>query len=84
MQEKNKTSIQKYLEQQFQELNENITLPEDLKKEVFNTIDMLRLFGDITDLFTSKFTSTEAELIDFIVDEKNIDRESTSENSLRA
>ena len=76
--------IRKNLEEQFGQLGSNVTPPEDLEKEVFDTIDTLALFGDVLDLFTAKFTQSEAHLIDLISDpedsQQSIDED--SENDL--
>lgn len=57
---KKENPIQKHLEEQFKQLLPDETAPEDLKKEVFQTLDTLSLMGDIADLFTAKFGQTEA------------------------
>lgn len=51
----------KKLAEKFQQLGKTEVLPEELKKEVFGTLDTLNLFADIADLFTAKFTMTELE-----------------------
>lgn len=53
------------LEEQFQQLGKDTKAPEDLKKEVFSTLDTLNLFADIADLFTVKFSMTEIEALGF-------------------
>ena len=63
-----KTEIQENLEEQFQKLGSEEKAPEGLKKEVFNTLDTLQLLGDFADLFTAKFTETEATVIDIVSD----------------
>ncbi|GJM35374.1 MAG: hypothetical protein DHS20C18_43750 [Saprospiraceae bacterium] len=61
---KNDNKIKANLEEQFKQLIPDENAPEELKKEVFNTIDTLNLLGDIADLFTSKFTQTKATFLD--------------------
>ena len=61
-----KNAIEENLKQQFQNLNTDSAAPEDLKKEVFSTLDTITLFSDVLDLFTAKFSESEAELIDLI------------------
>lgn len=56
-----KDSSQKKLTEKFQQMGKETPIPEDLKKEVFSTLDTLNLFADIADLFTAKFTMTELE-----------------------
>lgn len=51
----------KKLTEKFQQFGKTEVLPEELKKEVFGTLDTLNLFADIADLFTAKFTMTELE-----------------------
>ena len=51
----------KKLTEKIQQLGQTEVLPEELKKEVFSTLDTLNLFADIADLFTAKFTMTELE-----------------------
>lgn len=67
-----KSPIQQHLEQEFDQFGEAIQAPDDLKKEVFNTLDTLALLGDIADLFTAKFAGSEANLLDFILPEEGI------------
>mgnify|MGYP000294407873 CR=1 FL=1 len=55
-----KNDIHQHLEEKFKALAPKKDAPEALKKEVFQTLDTLNLIGDITDLFTAKFTQTEA------------------------
>lgn len=71
--EKLSDKVEKKLENQFQELNESTKLPEDLKKEVFNTLDTLTLLGDFVDLFTTKFGQAETDLIDTISNDDDDD-----------
>lgn len=55
-----RNDIQKHLEEKFKQMLPKEDAPEELKKEVFQTLDTLNLIGDIADLFTAKFSKTEA------------------------
>lgn len=76
---KEKTDIQEHLEAQFQKLGSDEKSPEDLKKEVFNTLDTLQLLGDFADLFTAKFTETEVKFVDVVSDPDEEDKNSEKE-----
>ena len=69
------------LEDKFRLLIPEENAPEDLKKEVFNTLDMLNLLGDIADLFTAKFTQTEAVFLDIIQDSDNTENSNNTDLS---
>lgn len=66
-----KTELQLHLETMFQEMLPTNDAPEDIKKDVFNTIDTLNLVGDFVDLFTTKFTQTETEFLDLLSDDED-------------
>ena len=68
-------SIKKNLEEKFKKFLPQKDTPEDLKKEVFQTLDMLNLFGDMADLFTAKFSKTEAAFLGLSEEEEDIDDE---------
>lgn len=55
--------IKNNLEEKFKQLLPDEKAPEGLKEEVFSTLDTFTLLGDIVDLFTAKFTATEAEFL---------------------
>ena len=59
-------AVQKNLSMQFKAMESKENPPAELKKEVFSTLDSLTLLGDITDLFTAKFTKSKAQVIDLI------------------
>lgn len=61
-----KTDLQKKLEEQFQALLPEADAPIEVKKEVFRTLDLLEVAGDIADLFTDKFGKTSAQALDFL------------------
>jgi len=78
-----KTPIWENLEEQFQQLGSDQKVPEDLKEEVFGTLDSLNLFGDVLDLFTTKFSKSEANLIDLVsnpTDKNETETESEEED----
>lgn len=65
-----KSTMQLLLEARFQQLaedrEESNEMPTELRQEVFRTLDMIDMFGEITDLFTGKFGSTATEFLDII------------------
>lgn len=70
----NSNEIRSNLEEQFKNLLPDDGAPEQIKDEVFNTIDTLTFIGDLADLFTAKFGKTESELLD-LLQELNIPNE---------
>lgn len=64
------------LEKVFKKLEPDIDPPKDLKKEVFNTLDTITFFGDIVDLFTVKFSTSEANFLDLIGSDEAADKDS--------
>lgn len=60
--------VRSNLENQFQKLIPGEAPPDDLKEEVFNTLNSINLLADILDLFTLKFTQTEADFLDNLTD----------------
>ena len=58
--------IRDNLQNQFQQLGAKSTQPEELREEVFNTLDTLTLLGDVVDLFTTKFSASKIQLIDSV------------------
>lgn len=69
-----KTALQKKLEEQFQALLPNKDAPAEIKEEVFHTLDLLDVVGDITDLFTTKFGKTGVQIVD-LLDTDSIEKE---------
>jgi len=65
--------IQKHLEEQFGQMRPEAPIPEELKEEVFNSLDTLHLVADIIDLFTVKFTQSESEFLDLFQEESKED-----------
>lgn len=68
-------TIKMNLEDIFKQLIPDENAPEELKKEVFQTLDTLNLIGDLADLFTAKFSKTEAVLLGLLQDEEFLDEE---------
>lgn len=54
------------MEDNFKNLGKGVNAPEDLKGEVFKSLETFQLVADILDLFTTKYTLTELELIDLV------------------
>jgi len=57
--------------------------PEDLKEEVFNSLETLQLIADVIDLFTSQFVLSESEMMNLFDSDfhNDNDREITDENN---
>lgn len=68
-------TIKMNLEDIFKQFIPDENAPEELKKEVFQTLDTLNLIGDLADLFTAKFSKTEAVLLGLLHDEEFLDEE---------
>jgi len=47
--------IKSLLEEKFSQFLNEEEVPQELKKEVFNSLNSLIMFGDLADLFTVKF-----------------------------
>ncbi len=67
--------IKKNLEDMFKQLIPDENAPEELKKEVFQTLDTLNLLGDLADLFTAKFSKTEAVFLGLMQDNEESEKE---------
>ena len=63
---KDDNPIKQNLEDKFKKLLPAKDAPADLKREVFQTLDTLEFFGNLVDLFTTKFTQTEAVFLGMI------------------
>ena len=63
------------LEEKFKQLIPDENAPEELKKEVFQTLDTLNLLGDLADLFTVKFSKTEAVFLGMVQDDEEWENE---------
>lgn len=50
----------------FKLLKQSEPAPEELKGQVFQTLDTMVLLTDIFDLFTAKYTMSELEFLDTI------------------
>lgn len=58
--------LRSLLEEKFNQFltEEEQEAPDDIKDQVFNTINSMILFGDIADLFTLKFAKTNLSFLD--------------------
>lgn len=63
--------LQKHLEEQFGQIRPQESPPEDLKEEVFDTLDTLLFMADLADLFTVKFSRAEMEFLDLFENESD-------------
>jgi len=61
------------MREQFEKLEPKEHAPAELKKEVFDSLETLKLIADVVDLFTAKFVVSEAELTSmFIADFEDV------------
>lgn len=58
--------VDELLAEKFRQLLPDQEAPEQLKTEVFRTLDFLEMFGEIADLYTAKFSAAEMGLLDTI------------------
>ena len=58
--------LRQHLTSQFKAVKKDAAMPENLKNEVFNTLDTIQLMADVADLFTVKFTQSESQFIDLL------------------
>ncbi len=62
---KDENSAEKNLTRHFKQLEaKNVSPPDELKDEVFNSLDTLNLVGDFLDLFTAKFAASNISILD--------------------
>ncbi|HHM21376.1 MAG TPA: hypothetical protein ENJ20_05070 [Bacteroidetes bacterium] len=66
--------LKKHLERQFRRFRPPGEVPGDLKKNVFDRLETLRLLSDIFELFTVKFTEVETNFFDQINGRENNDK----------
>ena len=52
------------LQAKFQELLPEVQIPENLQKEVFNTLDSIEFIAEVIDLFTIKFPLVNLKYLD--------------------
>lgn len=57
------SEMKSLLEEKFGEFIDEDNVPEDIKGEVFNSLNTLALIGDLADLFTVKFAKTNLNII---------------------
>ncbi len=53
---------------QFKQFVPQAEVPQDLKKEVFDSLSTINLIADVFDLFTAKFTSAETQFFELLSD----------------
>lgn len=68
-------ALKKHLKEQFLRMEDKTTPPDDLKKEVFDTLDSLSLFADILGLFTLDFAEAELTILNAMNEEEEEDGE---------
>jgi hypothetical protein len=59
-------SLRQHLKRQFQNRDQKEIPPEELKSQVFKTIDRIQLFTDMFELFTVDFANSEMKMIDLM------------------
>lgn len=64
-------AIDEILEEKFQLLNHTEKAPEDLKGEVFTSLEIIDLATEFAGLFTVKFAQTSMSVIDVAIDTMN-------------
>ncbi|MFK8102502.1 MAG: hypothetical protein AB8G15_08255 [Saprospiraceae bacterium] len=53
---------------QFKQFVPQEEVPQELKKEVFDSLSTINLIADVFDLFTGKFTSAETQFFELLSD----------------
>ena len=66
----------------FKLLKQSEPAPEELKGQVFQTLETMVLLADIFDLFTAKYTMSELEFLDTIQDTSELKDDEEKEESL--
>lgn len=66
------------LERVFEEYAEDIPVPENLEKRVFDSLDAIFLAAEVVDLFSGKFLYSEANFIDEILHPKDKDTDNNT------
>ena len=64
----NKDDLEAHLMRQFQQLTPDAPAPEALREEVFRTLDLLDLAGEVTALFTEKLGRSGLEFFELLDD----------------
>ncbi len=59
-----------HLEASFRQMKPKESVPDDLKEEVFSTLETMQLFADVLDVFTTKFIQTEMDFLDGHIDDE--------------
>ncbi|MEM1217252.1 MAG: hypothetical protein AAGJ82_16265 [Bacteroidota bacterium] len=74
-----KQKVEELLAARFRALLPDEAAPDELQKEVFRTLDFLEMFGEIADLYTTKFGEAEMTFLDLLAsDEEEGDSVSTT------
>ncbi len=68
-----KDHLDKLLVEKFQQLVLDQPAPAILKEEVFRTLDFLEMFGEVVELYTSKFGEAELNLLDLLSNKEDQD-----------
>lgn len=56
-------------------LGENHKTPDKVEDEIFNTLDSMKLFMDIADLFTLKYAKANGEMLGLSSDDEEDENE---------
>lgn len=70
------------LKEQFKQFVPEEKAPEELKKEVFNSLDTINLLADVVDLFTGKFAKTESNFFELLSDSLSEDEMKDSDEEM--
>lgn len=69
MKSNDKTAVDQLLEQRFEQLNATTDpVPEEIREEVFSTIDTLSFLAELADFFTVRFTDSEWSMLEAVSD----------------
>lgn len=73
--------LRNHLSEQFHQLQPKEPAPQELKKNVFDTLDTLQLMADVADLFTVKFAKANTRMVGFLDDtaEQKIEDDTSNE-----
>ena len=63
MNENNNKSVEAHLENNFEQLEIVHEAPPEIKDAVFNTLQVMTIFGEVADLFVGKFGKTQAQFL---------------------
>lgn len=69
MKSNNNTAVDQLLEQRFEQLDRSSDpVPEEIREEVFSTIDTLSFLAELADFFTVRFTDSEWSMLEAVSD----------------